>query len=394
MGESQQWRRPLMKTPMLIVGSLLVVALLVLSSCQAASVKRESEGETLSGRVTEKEAVMVEEWEDEEAMPAPTAMVEKSSSGPDAGQQWNTERMIVRTGDVWLVVNDVPVVIEQVTAMADGFGGYVVSSRVWKEGDRLVGTIAIRVPAEDFDVAMRALRGMAVEVTSESTSSRDVTEEYVDLSAKLKNLEATEEQLLRLMDKAETVEDILDVQRELSDTRGEIEQTKGRMQYLERTSAMSLIDVRLQQSSLDVEFTADQRRGLKEGQRIRFTTRQVGGGFAPYSYEWDFGDGDTSTEENPTHAYRDEGSYTVSLTVTDDRGNTATETRDDYITVIAGWSAGSVASAAWNGIVTFGHVLANIFIWIGIFSPVWIVLGGVVYWWRRRRKRKKAKQEE
>ncbi|MBC8477144.1 MAG: DUF4349 domain-containing protein, partial [Dehalococcoidia bacterium] len=283
--------------------------------------------------------------------------------------------------------------IDQITGMADGFNGYVVSSGVWKEGERLVGNIAVRVPAEHFDDAIRALRGMAVEVTYESTSSKDVTEEYVDLSAELKNLEATEEQYLRLMEKAEEVDDMLSIQRELSRTRGEIEQTKGRMQYLERTSATSLIEVRLEQSSLGVEFTANKRRGLKEGENIRFTVGQITGGFPPYSYEWDFGDGDISTEETPTHAYRVDGNYTVSLTVTDDRGNAATEIRSDYITVIPGWSPGSIARGAWDGMVTFGHVLANIFIWIGIFSPVWIVIGGIVYWWRRHRRKKRAEKE-
>ncbi|MFC2022362.1 DUF4349 domain-containing protein [Chloroflexota bacterium] len=370
-----------------IVGLLLVVALLVPVSCARAP------GESEVSSIERPPAPVPRPTPTPTPTPAPMPPAPKIIVDESLIQTAEvgdfTERMIVRTGDMSLVVNDVPVAIDQITGMADGFGGYVVSSRVWKEGERLVGSIAIRVPAEHFDDATRALREMAVDVTSERTSSKDITEEYIDLSAKLKNLEATEEQYLRLMEKAEKVEDILNIQRELSKTRGEIEQTKGRMQYLERTSATSLIEVHLEKSTLDVEFTADKRR-VKEGERIQFTVRQIAGGFAPYSYEWDFGDGNTNTDKTPTHTYKTADSYTVSLKVTDDQGNTNTETRDGYIFVSPGWSAGITASGAWDGMVTFGHVLANIFIWIGIFSPVWIVIGGIVYWWRWRRRRKKA----
>lgn len=300
--------------------------------------------------------------------------------------QLDIDRMIVRTANVQLVVNNVPVALDQIAELAQGFGGYVVSSNRFGEEENLTGNIVFRVPAESFDNAMRALRGLAVEVKSESTSSQDVTEEYSDLAAKLRNLEATEEQLLRLLEKAEKVEEILSVQRELSRVRGEIEQIKGRMQFLERTSETSLIQVYLEQARLNVSFAAD-KRSVRAGQEVQFTLRQVTGGFEPYSFEWDFGDGDTSTDRSPAHTYRTTGGYTVSLKVTDDRGNTTTETRNEYITVLPGWSADITASEAWNGLVTLGHALANIFIWVGIFSPVWIVAGGITYWLLRRRKK-------
>ena len=306
---------------------------------------------------------------------------EKTGAGGTA-----TLHMIVRTGNMSVVVGDVPAAMDQIAELADGFDGYVVSSKGWGEGERLAGSITIRVPAENFDDAMSKLRKLAVEVSSESTSSKDVTEEYVDLSAKLQNLEATEEQLLRIMEKAETVEDILQVQCELSKTRGLIEQVKGRVQYLERTSATSLIEVRLEQAGLEAKFTAD-KATVKAGEKVQFTS-QIAGGFAPYSYEWGFGDGSTSTSKAPSHKYESAGSYSVSLKVTDDRGNTDTETRMEYITVLPGWSADSVASGAWHGLVAFGHGLAHMSIWIGIFSPVWLVIGGTVYWWRRRRRTK------
>ncbi len=313
---------------------------------------------------------------------ATTATVTDSSYG--IGE----DRMIVRTGDMAMVVENVESSIERIKQLAATYEGWVVSSSMWKNGEALAGSISIRVLATHFDSTLKALRDMAVEVKYENTSSYDVTEEYVDLSASLANLEATEQQLLVIMDKADTVEDILDVQRELTRVRGDIEQTKARMQYLEQTSSTSIIYIQLEESSLDIRFTADKRTGIREGERVQFTIQAISGGIAPYSYLWDFGDGETSTDENPYHSYKDSGYFTISLTVTDDRGNTDTLTREEYIFVEPGWNAGNIVGKAWNGMVTFGHVLGNIFIWIGIFSPVWLIIGGLIFWRIRRRKQK------
>jgi len=130
--------------------------------------------------------------------------------------------------------------------IATEFGGYVVSSHISGEEQDRRGTISIRVPDDKFEPTLAELRNLAVRVKSESTSSRDVTEEYIDLEARLKNAEATESQYLALLDKATDVEDILRIYDSLSRVRSEIEQIKGRMQYLERTSSMSLITVYLE----------------------------------------------------------------------------------------------------------------------------------------------------
>ncbi len=321
-----------------------------------------------------------------ETPPAPVpAPAPKPANGGD--QTIDADRMIIRTANMQLVVDDVRDTIDKITQLAQDREGYVVNSSSWKEGERVVGQITIRVPSADFNYAMSVLRSMAVEVNSETTSAQDVTEEYVDLEAKLRNLEATETQLLKLMAQAIKVEDILNVQRELSRVQQDIERTKGRMQYLERTSSMSLIQVTLEQSKLEVWLSAN-KVTAKEGEEIRFDS-DVGGGIRPYSYEWDFGDGNTSTDNSPRHKYKSKGTYTVTLTVTDDRGHQDIETRSDYITVLPGWSAGSIVDSAWNGLVTFGRVLTDIFIWLGIFSPVWIAIGIILYfaWWRRRKKR-------
>jgi len=156
------------------------------------------------------------------------------------------ERMIVRTGDIALVVADVAVSLDDISRLAADSGGYVVSSRLYgKEEDRR-GNISIRVPDGGYDSVLAVLRALAVRVESERTYSEDVTEQYVDLQSRLKNAEATEAQYLALLEKAEDVEDILRIYDSLSRVRSEIEQIKGRMQYLERTSSMSLISVNLE----------------------------------------------------------------------------------------------------------------------------------------------------
>jgi len=298
--------------------------------------------------------------------------------------------MIVRTGNMALIVKDVNAALADISRMAENLKGYVVSSNAYESGDRLFGSISFRIPAESFDQAVASLRALADDVTNETTNSQDVTQEYTDLTSQLKNLEATETQLLSIMQKAQTVEETLKVQIELSRVRGDIEQTKGRMLYLERTSSTSLINVTLQQSKLGIDFTAD-RTVIKDRETIRFFP-QISGGFTPYSYKWELGDSSTSTESNPSHSFKRAGSYTVKLTVTDDRGNTSTKTRIDYITVIPGWSAGNIAGSAWNGLVGFTRGMVSFIIWVGIFSPVWIVIGVILVVVLRRRSKAKKTQ--
>jgi PKD repeat protein len=189
------------------------------------------------------------------------------------------------------------------------------------------------------------------------------------------------------MAKATTVEDILAVQTQLTGVESQIEQIEGTMQYLEKTSATSLINISLSQAALDATFTAS-AVNARTGDEIQFYP-DIGGGFTPYSYQWDFGDGQTSTDESPTHAYAKPGQFTITLKVTDDRANTVTETRDNYIKITqGGWSAGGVASGIWGGMVWLGRALVTAAIALGIFSPVIIVIGVIVWLLLRRRKTK------
>ncbi len=103
----------------------------------------------------------------------------------------------------------------------------------------------IRVPAEKLDEALETIKADAIEVQSENQSGQDVTSQYVDLESQLKNLEAAEEQLMEIMQKAEKTEDVLNVFNQLTSIRGQIESIKGQMKYFEESAALSAITVRL-----------------------------------------------------------------------------------------------------------------------------------------------------
>ena len=90
------------------------------------------------------------------------------------------------------------------------------------------------------------LRSLGEKVTTDSISGQDVTEEYLDLKSRERNLRATEESLLRLYDGAENVEEALSIQRELTGVRGEIELVQGRIKYLDQRSTYSQITLNIQ----------------------------------------------------------------------------------------------------------------------------------------------------
>jgi hypothetical protein len=218
---------------------LLILGLVLISGCGGAS---PPEAPSIHGEI----------WPDEESLFAVHSVADGGRGESWIPSELTTEltedRKIVKTGYMTLEVEDIAETIDEVAEMADELNGYVVSSYKNEYERGVSGRIIIRVPSEKFEEAFERLRQLAVAVPYETTTAKDVTEEYVDLEARLGNLLATETQYLSLLEKAENVEDMLRVQKELSNVRGEIEQIEGRMKYLEQTSETSLIELDLEET--------------------------------------------------------------------------------------------------------------------------------------------------
>lgn len=159
--------------------------------------------------------------------------------------QEGTTRLVIRTGTINMVVKDITDSVKSIIQYAESKGGWVVSSIVSERKEIPSGSVTVRVPAKIFDETMTYFKGLAEKVSYEGIQGQDVTEEYTDLQSSLKNLEATETQLLKIMERSGTIPDVLAVQKELNKVRSQIEQTKGRIQYLEKSTEMATISMNL-----------------------------------------------------------------------------------------------------------------------------------------------------
>jgi hypothetical protein len=166
----------------------------------------------------------------------------------DALAQAQGPRVIIYTGNISLVVKDTRESVQMITVLANEQGGYVSNANIYQYNEVPRGSITIRVPAETYEETLSRLRAMAIRVESENTGTQDVTEEFVDLEARKTNLEHTEAALQKLLDDRQQLGrtgDILEVHRELTNIRGQIEQIEGRMRYLANQAALSTITVEL-----------------------------------------------------------------------------------------------------------------------------------------------------
>ncbi|MEO8289325.1 MAG: DUF4349 domain-containing protein [Chloroflexota bacterium] len=158
------------------------------------------------------------------------------------------DRMVIRTASLQLTVKDVGASVDRIRSLAGQHGGYVFSSESRQEGDYTYSTVTIQVPSAEFDQIMPTLRnmeGLVVKVSNENVTSTDVTEEFTDLQSQLRNLQATEARMLALQAKAENMDDILAIDRELRAVQGEIEQIQGRTNYISKRAEMSTITIQL-----------------------------------------------------------------------------------------------------------------------------------------------------
>ena len=168
------------------------------------------------------------------------AMITVNATVPTAASE---DRKLVRTGSMDLVVKNPSEAAEKIRQLADRMGGFLQSSQVTGGSNSVSASVTIRVPATRLEEARSEIRKLGLRVEADRLEAQDVTKDYVDREARLRNLRAQEAQYLGILKQAKTVKDTLQVSDKLNDVRSEIEQQQAEFEALSKQVEMVALSV-------------------------------------------------------------------------------------------------------------------------------------------------------
>jgi hypothetical protein len=190
-----------------------------------------------------------EKMQAEAVVPQKVSLTEIDKAGSAAEA---VERKIIRNADITMEVPSTTDTQHQITSIAESNGGFVVTSEAKQRESvdpaqrTLDIKLVVRVPSQQFGVTFDQIKKLASNMPQENVNGQDVTEEFIDLEARLKTQKALELQFLEIMRQATKVVDALEVQRQIADVRTDIEKLEGRKRFLENRASLSTITVNIQ----------------------------------------------------------------------------------------------------------------------------------------------------
>ncbi|MCY4474766.1 MAG: DUF4349 domain-containing protein [Chloroflexi bacterium] len=284
--------------------------------------KGESDGGFAIATVVVEREVMVA-FEAEEAMmdfptPEPAAAAAKAMSDEQSAQNVNisiqpTNRIIVRNADMIVESNDPGATIDAIGDLAVSRGGWVVNSNTIEAGSFY--QITVRIPADTLDSTIEQISASVVKVVSSQSDSTDFTEEFIDLGARRSTVQETVDALTELLrnENYDSVQELLEVQREITNWQAELERIDGRLAFISESAAYSRLSVTVNRSPIPmrVDVGEDVHVGIGVGRKYtaRFFPPE---GYGGYEVTWNFGDGSsTQTVYNGLRTQGEDGLLSV-----------------------------------------------------------------------------------
>jgi Domain of unknown function (DUF4349) len=213
------------------------------------------------------------------AVVAPASLM--TFSGGRAGGEENSseDRRLVRTESLGIIVKTPAETAEKIIKIAQGAGGFLVTSNVNGGADATSALVSIRVPTDKFEEVRAQIRKLSLRVENESIDAQDATKQYVDQEARLLNLRAQEQQYLGILLKAATVKDTLEVSDKLNEVRGTIEEKQAEFEALSKQVETVAINITLR-AEADAQVFGLNWRPLYQ---LKIAAREGLDGFGEYA---------------------------------------------------------------------------------------------------------------
>ena len=247
----------------IVVGVLIVLPIIAVIIASVAGLKYLQTGDMLTQRASNgyEEAsfgvVSPKAYDMATGAPSPSEsfagerqnalmLAPEGQTAVSSGSNSLEEQRVIKSARLNLVVKKISETIDRISLMLGDKKGFISSSDIRTRDDETqYGTVTIRVPVKDFEKSVNELKKIAEVVQSESLSGVDVTEEFVDMEARLKNLRIEEGQYQEILKTAKKIEDILKVNEYLFNIRGQIEGIEGRIKYLSNLTDLATIEITL-----------------------------------------------------------------------------------------------------------------------------------------------------
>jgi hypothetical protein len=192
----------------------------------------------------------------EEASPTPPASRVADATHVEVDDDIISEQMLIKTANINIDVENYDIARTQIDSLVKLYKGSVSSESLYNYDYQISNNIVIRVPSESLDKLVSDLLTIAQKVKYQQIESTDVTEEYIDINSRLKNQRAVERKFLSLLNRTDSIDEILQIESKLAEVRGQIESLEGRIKYLRNRVNLSTINLNVTQK-IDFKYTPE-----------------------------------------------------------------------------------------------------------------------------------------
>jgi hypothetical protein len=171
------------------------------------------------------------------------AKTDKSNPEDEESTNAVADRKLIKKGSLSFESNDVKETKQEINKLVSKYNGYIGDEHINKEYDKIAHSLTVRIPSEHFDAFLEGVSTVTKELEDKNIHVEDVTEEFIDIQARIKTKKAVEERYKELFKRADSIEEILKVEKQIGNLRAEIESMEGRLRYLKNRVGLSTLNI-------------------------------------------------------------------------------------------------------------------------------------------------------